>query len=398
MSEAMTAQGGSSGWHGWPDAFQDMNSQAVQSFRENHRERIQFHLWLQWLAHEQLAKAQRRALAAGMRIGLYLDLAVGVATDGADTWSEPGTVLRGVRVGAPPDAINANGQDWQLAPLSPHALADKQGRLFGALFSDAIGPAGAIRIDHAMGLERLYLIADGLNGVDGAYVQYPLDELLKAIGQVSKAKPAIIIGEDLGTVPANFRETMRAARILGYRVLFFEREWDRSDRSFRLPQDYQRDALACVSTHDLPTLRGWWEGHDLDDRERLGIDDADTVRAYRAERETERKLMIAALFASNLLPDGLVAVARGEQSVPARLPLELAVAITRFLAVTPCRLVAIQLEDLAGVEARANLPGTILEHPNWRRKLPVDLDKLAQLPTFTALIEAVARERPRCGD
>jgi 4-alpha-glucanotransferase len=392
LSEAMVAQGLSSGWQGWPEAFQSRSGAAVRDFRRHNSGRILFHAWLQWLAHDQLASAQARALAAGMRIGLYLDLAVGVASDGADSWSEPETVLRGARIGSPPDAFNAKGQDWQLAPISPHALKAEGGRLFGALISDAIGPAGAIRIDHAMALKRLYLIADGLDGGDGAYVQYPFDEMLMALGEASQQTQAIIIGEDLGTVPANFRETMRAAGVLGYRVLFFERE---PDGSFRLPQHYERDALACISTHDLPTLRGWWEGHDLDDRVRIGLDDAEDAARYRGEREADRRQMVASLSASGILPPGLEPAARGEQPMPPALTDELAIALTRFLAVTPCRLVAVQLEDLAGMADRANLPGTVHEHPNWTRKLSLEVDALPQAPLFAALTLALAEARPR---
>jgi 4-alpha-glucanotransferase len=392
ISETMVARGLPGDWRDWPAEFQDVASAAVREFREQNGERILFHIWLQWLAREQLAMAQARAVAAGMRIGLYLDLAVGVSPHGADTWSEPGTVLRGVRIGSPPDAFNAKGQDWGLAPISPSALQGENAGLFGELLLDAIGPAGAIRIDHAMALQRLYLIADGLDGTDGAYVQYPFEDLLKALGHASQSSATVIVGEDLGTVPANFREVMRANRVLGYRVLFFERG---QDRSFHLPHSYERDALACISTHDLPTLRGWWEGHDLEDRGRIGLDDAAAAERYRAERAEDRRMMLEALSASGLLPGGLAAVLRGEAPVPAELTLELALALTRFLALTPCRLVAIQLEDLAGMKDRANLPGTIAEHPNWRRKLPMSLDALAGSPDFIALANAVAEERPR---
>jgi 4-alpha-glucanotransferase len=392
LSEAMAVQGYSSGWKSWPAAFQDKDSEAVRKFQNQNSEPIQFHIWLQWVAHEQLAKAQARAVGAGMRIGLHLDLAVGVAADGADSWSEAETVLRGARIGAPPDAFNAKGQDWQLAPMSPHVLRVEGGRIFRNLIRDAIGPAGAIRIDHAMALKRLYLIAEGLEGDDGSYIEYPFDEMLSALCKVSRQTQAIIIGEDLGTVPANFRETMRAASIFGYRVLFFERD---GDGSFRLPQSYERHALACISTHDLPTLRGWWEGHDLDDRLRIGLDDANAGALYRDQRRSDREKMIAALSASGLLPASLDAVARGEEPLPTDLTQELAVAFTRFLAVTPCRLVAIQLEDLAGMKDRANVPGTIHEHPNWRRKLALTLGELQQSAIFQAMTHAAAQERPR---
>ncbi len=363
-------------------------------FRDQHRERVLFHKWLQWVAHDQLANAQQRAVAAGMRIGLYLDLAVGVAQGGADTWSEPESVLRGVRIGSPPDAFNASGQDWGLAPISPRALKAERGRIFRDLVADAIGPAGAFRIDHAMAMMRLYLIADGLDGIDGAYVHFPFEDMLNAACAASQATHAVIVGEDLGTVPANFRETLRAARIQGYRVLFFERDWD-DGRGFRLPDRYERDALACVSTHDLPTLHGWWEGTDIDDREAIGLDQPDDAAAARASRETDRRMMMDALAAAGLLPDELGPAHRGEQPSPPALPESLAIGLSRFLARTPCRLVAIQLEDLAAIRERMNLPGTVNEQPNWRRRFPLPLEALFQSPNLLAITQAVAEERPK---
>lgn len=392
ISETMVGKGLSCGWHGWPEAFHELHGDAVRLFRELNKERVAFHQWLQWVAHAQLAAAQARAKAAGMRIGLYLDLAVGVSQDGADTWSEPETVLRHVRIGSPPDAFNAKGQDWGLAPVSPRAMQTTEARLFGELIADAIGPAGAIRIDHAMALKRLYLIPEGLDGGDGAYVHYPFEDMLKALSRVSHKTRALIIGEDLGTVPPDFRETMHANRVQGYRVLFFERN---ADRSFRPAASYERDALACISTHDLPTLRGWWEGHDIDDRERIGLDTAEAAQAARDLRAHDRWLMLGALAASTLLPDCLDAATRGERPVPTELTQDLAIALSRFLAVTPCRLVALQLEDLAGMKERANLPGTVHEYPNWRRKLPRTIDALCRSATFAAITGAVAAERPR---
>jgi 4-alpha-glucanotransferase len=268
-------------------------------------------------------------------------------------------------------------------------------RLFAELIADAIGPAGAIRIDHAMSLMRLYLIAEGLDGADGAYVHYPFEEMLKALSRASHKTQALIIGEDLGTVPPNFRETMRANGVLGYRVLFFERD---DDRSFRLPPSYERDTLACISTHDLPTLRGWWEAQDIDDRERIGLDSPEAAQSGREQRGRDRVLMLVALGDAGLLPEKLRPVVAGEQPAPRELTGELAVALSRFLAVTPCRLVALQLEDLAGMKERANLPGTVDEYPNWRRKLPVGLEALCQLPGFRAITRVLAEERPRRAD
>lgn len=392
LSEAMVQQGHSAGWHDWPEKLKDKKNTEVRKFRDENRERVLFHMWLQWVAHRQLSEAQHRALAAGMRIGLYLDLAVGVAPDGASTWAEPENVLRGVRVGSPPDAFNTQGQDWGLAPLAPQALEAEHGRLFAQMIREAVGPAGALRIDHAMALMRLYLIPADLHSTDGAYVQYPLRQLLEALASASQDARAIIIGEDLGNVPPNFRQIMRAARILGYRVLFFERD---AEGGFKPALAYEQEALACISTHDLPTLRGWWTGHDIETRVRVGLDDEESAQTNRAERAGDRVKLLSALMESGVLPDDLAPAAREERAPPAELTRELSVAISRFLARTPCRLVALQLEDLAGAIDRANMPGTTERHPNWQRKLPLKLEELAGSADYRAVTQAVAQERPR---
>ena len=284
LSEHFAAQGLSVGWRDWPDDYKDSSSPAVRAFRQRHGDRVEFHAWLQWVAAEQLAVAQRRALAAGMRIGLYLDLAVGVAPDGADTWCAPDKVIAGARIGAPPDPFNAGGQDWGLAPLSPEPMREGHTDGLRAVLDAAMRHAGAIRLDHVMALRRLYLIPQGRPSSDGAYVDYPLDALLDVVAAASMDRRTIVIGEDLGTVPHGFRDTMREANILGYRVLFFERG---HDGGFRPPADYDRSALACVATHDLPTLAGWWRGRDIAERAKIGLI-AQEARGVRACGEARR--------------------------------------------------------------------------------------------------------------
>ena len=385
LSEASIASGHGSGWKFWPPSLRDMQEDEFESFCTANAGRIRFHKWLQWIAATQLGDAQQRALDAGMRIGLYLDLPVGVAPDGAAAWSEPELYAARARIGAPPDMFNHLGQDWGLAPMKPARLSSAQ---FSS-FKRELAPmrfAGAMRLDHVMNLVRLWWLPEGSIARDGGYVRYPVDGLLHALGRCSQAGKCIVVGEDLGTVPDGFREKMSEHGLLGYRVLYFERG---ADGGFHLPQQYPADALACASTHDLPTLRGWWLARDIDARVGCGLyESKDASDADRAQRQVERQRMIEALRASGEdISDELIAMPKLSDDV--------FVAIHRFLARTPCRLVALQLEDLAGSLDMVNLPGTDTQHVNWRRKLPVEIEELAQIATLRDAVDAVASERPR---
>jgi 4-alpha-glucanotransferase len=391
LSEHFSAQSGRAGWHDWPVDYRGHSSAAAAEFRHQHADRVRFHEWLQWTASRQLSQAHNRAIAAGMRIGLYLDLAVGVAPDGADAWCAPDMVLAGARIGAPPDPFNAHGQDWGLAPLSPIPLRSGRTEGLSAVLDAAMGAGGAIRLDHAMALQRLYLIPAAAPTRDGTYVSYPLETLLGIVAETSNDAQAIVIGEDLGTVPPGFRDVMRATRIQGYRVLLFER--DGSD--FRAPGTYDRDALACVSTHDLPTLAGWWRGIDIDERGAIGLLPGDQLDASRMARRADVRALTEALDREGLLSAAHRVVARSDTSLTDRIPDALVVATHRFLARSPCRLVTAQLEDLVGAHDSVNIPGTIDEHPNWRRKLSVALEEIAEMPLFASVCAVMNQERPR---
>jgi 4-alpha-glucanotransferase len=389
LSDALVSKDFSCGWHAWPDSYRSPTGDAAVRFARDNPASVLFHKWLQWIADGQLAGAHRRARAAGMRIGLYLDLAVGVAPDGADTWAAPDAVISGVHVGSPPDPFNRLGQDWGLCPLSPLALRERNGAAMAATVRDLMRHAGAIRIDHVMGLVRLYWVPNGLSPTDGAYVSYPGDILIRQLASASLEHSALVIGEDLGTVPAGFRAIMRGVAIQGYRVLYFER--GRGGR-FRAPRSYARAALACISTHDLPTFRGWWKGRDISERERLGLTDAATAELQRHARARDRRQLLQAMRRAGLVLDETAADRKGAASV--ELPEAVLVGLHTFLARTPSRLVAVQLEDLVGMEEQANLPGTVDEHPNWRRKLPVSLEHLPECGMARRVTGAVAAERP----
>jgi (1->4)-alpha-D-glucan 1-alpha-D-glucosylmutase len=346
------------GWQQWPSEYRSPDSPAVARFPEEHRERVDFYLYLQWLAHEQLAAAEAVALATGVR--LYCDLAVGVDANGADAWAYPSVFLSGVSLGAPGDPLNTHGQNWGLAPLSPPALQERAFEPFVALLRANMRYAGILRIDHVMALRRAFWIPRGAAATEGAYVTYPMEELLEILARESKRDRCAVIGEDLGTVPEGFRERMQAVRALSSRLFYFERDW--SDGTFLPPERYPRLAAASIGTHDLPTLAGWWTGD----------------RSAGENRERDRFLLVDALEHAGAIDETGAARSRDDArrgGTPAVFP-ELAFAAHRFLALTPAMLAVVSIDDVLGEEQAVNVPGTFDEHPNWRRKLSLPLESI----------------------
>ena len=287
-------------WHAWPEPYRDPASPAVRRFADENRERLEFFAWLQWIADDQLGAAAAAARERGMAVGLYRDLAVGADRAGAETWVNEAAVVSGAQVGAPPDIFNPAGQDWGLPPFHPRALREEAYRSFVELVRANMRHAGGLRIDHVMGLQHLYWVPQGRKPPEGAYVRYPLDDLVGILALESHRHRCLVVGEDLGTVPEGFRERMAEANILSYRVLFFEQDIETG--AFDPPQAYPPLALAVVGSHDLPTLRGWWEGRDLDLKERLGLfPDADEARRQRETRERDKRQLVTALRREGLL-------------------------------------------------------------------------------------------------
>lgn len=386
LSEHFVAEGGSAAWSTWPPEYRKPGTMAVRDFARAAKQRIEFHTWLQWIADTQLAAAQARARAAGMRIGLYLDLAVGISPDGSRSWMNGKSIARQARIGCPPDPFSPTGQDWGLVPFSPFGLAEENFEPFRSLLRGSMRHAGALRIDHAMGLMRFYWIPDGDSALSGAYVRYPFRPLLEAVAEESWLFRAIVVGEDLGTVPPGFSDTIVRGGLLSYQVLYFTR-----DGAITLPPHaYRREALVCAATHDLPTLKGWWIGHDIGWRLKAGRISPSEAGQQQEQRSLARVSLLEALAVADLLPGDSVKLNRQSE-----MPDEVIVAVHRFLARTPCRLLAVQLDDALGTTEQANLPGTIDEHPNWRRKSAVALEDLTQHPLFAALTRAVAAERPK---
>ena len=385
ISEHLAAQGHGAGWAGWPEEWHNIDGPAARAFAEDHPDDVEFHIWLQWLADRQLRDAREACHAAGMKIGLYLDFAVGEAPDGSGVWSDRRLVVPGIHVGAPPDYFNEDGQEWGLAPLSPVVMAERHAAPFRSLMEDATRRAGAIRIDHAMGLWQLFLIPEGMTPAEGTYVRYPFPDMLTALAQASQERRTVIIGEDLGNVPEGFREVMDQVGILSYRILLFER----TEAGFIPPEHYPDKALVCLSTHDLPTFQGWWRGDDVALRGEYGLISAEAVADQTHARAQERQDLLADLQRLQLLSP-----TEAEEAGSDDAPEALVVATHRMMARTPSLLFAARLEDLAGEQAPVNLPSTTDGYPNWRRKLGVTLEDLPHTPLFQRITEGIRAERP----
>lgn len=374
LNERYARDGGRTrGWLTWPASYRDPRSSSVSRFAKTARGRIDFYKYLQFVAHEQLAAVAADPMAAG----LYLDLAVGVDANSADVWCERDLYLLDRTVGAPPDPLGPQGQNWGLAPFDPAALAASGGRAFAALLHDAMRFASALRIDHVMSLLRLFHIPLGKEAAQGEYVAYPFDLLLGLTAAASNAARCVVVGEDLGTVPDGFRDDMAAAAVLSYRLLLFER--DAAGR-FHPPAAYPRLALATATTHDLPTLPGWVLGRDLDVRAVLDTQNPEELRAARALRRLDATRLLEALQAAGELDAPEVErlhqrIDRGEVEPGAYA--SLVAAAYRFLADGPARVVLVQLDDALGEIDQVNLPGTYGEYPNWRRKSRVRLEDVA---------------------
>jgi 4-alpha-glucanotransferase len=366
-------------WRRWPAALRDPTSSEAKAFAQANEIAVEFFAYLEWEAQSQLAACVAAGKAAGLPIGLYLDLAVGTDAAGADTWAAPHLVANGATIGAPPDLYNRKGQNWGLPPLNVAALRQHGYRPFAALLRANMRRAGALRIDHVLGLMRLFWIPEGCAPTEGAYVSYPFDDLVGIVVLESHRERCLVIGEDLGTLPEGFQEKMRDAGLLSYCLLYFERDWQ---GRYKPPSDYPADALVSLGTHDLPTVWGFWSRRDIAEKERVGAfpEPAMAVAARRARAE-EIEGLIEALQRERLLRPG-----HRRDVVPLQ-------AILHFMARTPARLLMIGIEDLIGVEEQANLPGTLDEHPNWRRRLPMTLEQIAANPQVAEAMRILGAER-----
>ena len=376
------------GWPAWPEAYRIAAAPEVARFAESHAERVEFFEYLQWQAELQLEAVGRRSTNLGLGVGLYQDLAVSVDRGGAEAWANQDLYCVATSVGAPSDEFNLRGQDWGLPPLVPERLRAAAYAPFITTLRANMRHAGALRIDHVMGLARLFWVPQGGEPRDGAYVHYPFEDLVGIVALESHRNRCMVIGEDLGTVPDEVRTTLARTGILSYRVLLFERQ---QSGDFKLPAEYPADALVTVATHDLPTLAAYWEGRDLALRREFGLFPAEEVRqAQVLARAQDRMRLLLALEREGLLPQG---ASTDSASLPEMTP-ALMLAIHAFLARSAARLLVVQPEDVLGVREQVNLPGTSSEHPNWRRKLPLLLERWPDDEGISRLVRLLAALRP----
>lgn len=363
-------------WRDWPMELQKAD-RAEASASEA---RKFFHKWLQWVAVTQLSKAQNNARNSGMPLGLYLDLAVGPRRGAAETWCEIETVAEGVSIGAPPDFLSPAGQKWNLAGFAPRKLADTGYQALRDILAQTMRHCGMLRIDHVLGMNRSYWIPD--DGSPGGYIKQPFDSLLAVVAIEAERAATVVIGEDLGLVPEGFREAMRERGLYSYSVLQYEKNWE---GQINRPDQLRPASLACFGTHDTPTLKGYFEGRDIDWWQKLDWIDADGVLKAKSQRQKE----IAGLCSWKSKSDD---DAIDEPSFD-----HLNECVHSALAESQIAMISVQLDDLLGEAEAQNLPGTIDEHPNWRRRCEIPVEALEthdSLLKISKLMKDGARSAP----
>jgi 4-alpha-glucanotransferase len=350
--------GTGAGWHNWPEEYRSPSGDAVRRFAHEHADEVDFHGYLQWLAAEQLAAVRKLARELSLSVGIYGDYAVGVNASGSETWSDQSLYCIGAAIGAPPDPIGVGGQEWGIPPQDPRQLRRTAYAPFVSLVRANMRACGALRLDHVMALFRQWWVPRGFKSADGGYVHYPLEDLLGVVALESHRNECLVVGEDLGVVPDEIRRALPQFGVYHYKVVLFEQK----NGEFVAPAAYIRHALAAVTTHDLPTLHGWWSGHDIDLWEKLGFyADASVGERTRAERQADRQRLMRALRREKLWA--------GDEGVVPEYSAELGRAVHVYLGKSPTALVTVQLEDMIGMLEPVNVPGTSSEYSNWTRRM-----------------------------
>lgn len=371
------ALSGESGWQSWPEQFRDPGSPEVATFAAAHADTVRFHLWLQWLADKGLGQAQAAAREGGMAVGLVSDLAVGLDPGGSHAWSRREELISGLTIGAPPDGLGPAGQGWGITGFSPIALRRLGFEPYLRTLRAALRHAGGVRIDHALGLGRLWVIPEGASPGDGCYMRYPLDDMLRLLALEAHRARALIVGEDLGTVPDGFRDRLASQHLLGMSILPFER-WH--DGGFADPAYYRPVSAAMTSTHDLPPIAGWWRGTDLDWRERLGS----TVESAHERAENRARFWQRAIWSGGMHGD----------APPPDEPERAVDAAIAIVASAASELTIIPAEDLLGLSEAPNIPGTTDQHPNWCRRYPAEAVTLFADPAVERRTAILRAHRP----
>lgn len=379
---AIAESAGVPDWRQWPEPLRDPDGEAVSAFRDAQQRRVDFHRWLQFELDRQIAAVATRARTLGMEVGVYQDLAIGTSVGGSDTWSNPDLFLRGACVGAPPDPYSAVGQNWGLPPLDPRALRREGYRYWIQLLRRSFEHAGALRLDHILGLFRSFWIPDGYSGVDGAYVRFPTNDLLGILALESVRHDALVVGEDLGNVPREVPPTLKKWGILSSRVLYFERD----NRGFRPARSYPSLSLATANTHDMATIAGFWSEDDIALREQVGlVSDPKDVKAAKAQRRRDK--------ASLLRLVKLAPPPRYEENHFAR---TLTGAVHSFLCSSPAWLVGLSYDDLVAETEPVNVPGVGPDkYPSWRRRSRMTVEEAAWSFEVDDAIRCTARRRKR---
>jgi 4-alpha-glucanotransferase len=369
-------------WKNWPEEFRAPGASGVAGFAQEHEREIAFHAFLQWLADRGLGAAQAGFKDAGAKIGLIADLAVGTDGGGSHGWSRQDQILSGVGVGAPPDIFSPLGQSWGIAAFSPRGLRKGGYAAFLEMLRAAMRHAGGVRIDHAMGLARLWLVPEGQDAAEGAYLHFPVQDMLRLVALESERYKAIVVGEDLGTLPEGFRDRLDETGVMGLRVLYFEQG---EDGRFTPPAQWSPGAVAVTTTHDLPTVAGWWKGRDIDWRVELGrLGEGADGSEQREERARDRANLWDAMRASGAAQGDMPGEEQGA---------EVATVAARHVASAACALALLPLEDAMALEEAPNLPGTTDRHPNWRRRLPGEAATLLDAPDTAARLRAFSEAR-----
>lgn len=378
------------GWPAWPEAYQNINSPEVKAFCEKHADEVDFFLWLQWLAYSQFAACWQESQRHEMPIGLYRDLAVGVAEGGAETWCDRELYCLKASVGAPPDILGPLGQNWGLPPMDPHIIAARAYQPFIDLLRANMQNCGALRIDHVMSVLRLWWIPYGETADHGAYVHYPVDDLLSILALESQRHQCMVIGEDLGTVPVEIVGKLRKSGVYSYKVLYFESD---HEKTFRAPKAYPEQSMAVATTHDLPTLRGYWESGDLTLGKTLGLyPDEVILRGLYQDRERAKQGLLNALHQYGCLPKR-----SGHKASLMSMTHLLNRGMQRYIADSNSALLGLQPEDWLDMAGPVNIPGTSYQYKNWRRKLVTSIEAMFADEMVNKLIKDLDKRRKAAG-